>query len=67
MSTCLNCKATLSCGCQKRVAVDGAQVCTNCQTGYNQRLATSNKPLVVKTNLASTAPTDVRVAYRPKK
>jgi len=27
---CMNCGATLSCGCQKRVAPNGKQVCTKC-------------------------------------
>ena len=27
---CMNCGATLSCGCQKRTSKDGKQVCTKC-------------------------------------
>lgn len=34
MATCPNCKKTLSCGCQKRKASDGTQVCTNCISTY---------------------------------
>jgi len=40
MSTCQNCKASLSCGCQKRTASDGAPVCANCVGQYE----TSIKP-----------------------
>jgi hypothetical protein len=38
MSTCSNCKAKLSCGCQKRKASDGQQVCSNCITKYETGL-----------------------------
>ena len=27
---CMNCGAALSCGCQKRTAPNGKQVCTKC-------------------------------------
>ena len=30
MSTCSNCKKTLSCGCQKRTASNGQSGCTSC-------------------------------------
>ena len=30
MSTCGNCGAKLSCGCQKRTLADGKQGCSNC-------------------------------------
>jgi predicted component of type VI protein secretion system len=32
MSTCGNCGAKLSCGCQKRTLADGKQGCSNCAT-----------------------------------
>ena len=38
MSTCPNCKAKLSCGCQKRKASDGKQVCSTCLSKYEQNL-----------------------------
>lgn len=38
MSTCQNCKSTLSCGCQRRVATDGTNVCANCVTAYEQNI-----------------------------
>ena len=37
---CPNCKTHLSCGCLKRTASDGKQVCTNCITQYESALAT---------------------------
>lgn len=41
MSTCSNCKATLSCGCQKRVASDKKSVCSNCLSKYEASLKTT--------------------------
>lgn len=35
---CSNCGATLSCGCQKRVASDGKLCCDNCIQQYEQHL-----------------------------
>ena len=60
MSTCQNCKASLSCSCQKREAVNGANVCSNCLTSYNHHIATGPVPLT-KTN----AP--VKPGFTPKK
>lgn len=40
MSVCSNCKAKLSCGCQKKKASDGQQVCSNCITNYETKLKT---------------------------
>lgn len=36
---CPNCKTHLSCGCLKRTASDGTQVCTSCITQYESALA----------------------------
>jgi hypothetical protein len=38
MSACANCKAKLSCGCQKRTASNGQQVCSNCLKKYEAGL-----------------------------
>lgn len=35
---CQNCKSKLSCGCQKRVATNGAAVCTMCLATYEANL-----------------------------
>ena len=35
---CPNCKSALSCGCQKRVASDGKQVCSSCLPAYENKL-----------------------------
>lgn len=35
---CPNCNSKLSCGCQKRVASDGKQVCSICLTNYENNL-----------------------------
>lgn len=38
MSTCLNCKSRITCGCQKRKASDGKQVCSSCLSKYEASL-----------------------------
>jgi len=44
-ATCQNCGATLSCGCQRRTATNGAPACSNCVLTLNATLAatTTNK------------------------
>lgn len=34
MSACSNCKTKMSCGCQKRTASNGQQVCSTCIGQY---------------------------------
>ena len=38
MSVCPNCKATLSCGCQKKRASNGVFVCRSCINSYEKSL-----------------------------
>jgi hypothetical protein len=38
MSACPNCKANLSCGCQRRTASNGQQVCTSCLAKYEAQI-----------------------------
>jgi len=38
MAACQNCKSQLSCGCQKRKASNGTQVCANCLVQYEAKL-----------------------------
>jgi hypothetical protein len=40
---CSNCKATLSCGCQRRTASNGVSVCTNCLANYEKSLKKSTE------------------------
>jgi hypothetical protein len=35
---CPNCNSTITCGCQKRTASDGKEVCSNCLALYEQQL-----------------------------
>ena len=35
---CPNCNSQITCGCQKRTASDGKQVCTNCLAAYEKKL-----------------------------
>lgn len=66
MSQCPNCKANLSCGCQKRVATNGAQVCSNCVSSYNASL---NIVPAITTHIpgrpGQTNPSNVKVGYTP--
>jgi hypothetical protein len=43
MAQCSNCQTTLSCGCQQRVASNGATVCANCIASYEAQLVNKNK------------------------
>lgn len=47
MSQCSNCKQNLSCGCQRRNASDGTQVCTNCITNYESKKIVSNNSVII--------------------
>jgi len=46
MSQCPNCNQKLSCGCQKRNASNGTQVCTNCLGGYESKIKNINQSSV---------------------
>tara|TARA_R100001510_G_scaffold57018_2_gene63823 strand:- start:1165 stop:1320 length:156 start_codon:yes stop_codon:yes gene_type:complete len=35
---CKSCNRTLTCGCQKRKASDGTQVCSSCAAAYEAKL-----------------------------
>lgn len=59
MGYCPNCKALLTCGCQKRVSKDGKAGCQNCIATLNANAA----PQQTKTPTPGTAPTGVAVAY----
>lgn len=50
-TTCLNCKARLSCGCQKRKASNGTLVCSNCITKYEAGLKQLLKPQISKSDI----------------
>ena len=38
MSICANCKTSLSCDCQKRIATNGMQCCAKCVSDYEQKI-----------------------------
>ena len=44
MSACLNCKAVLSCGCQRKKASNGTSVCSNCIGAYEKSLKNQQAP-----------------------
>ena len=46
MSQCSNCNQKLSCGCQKRNASNGVQVCTNCLSSYESQIKIINQPSI---------------------
>jgi DNA-directed RNA polymerase subunit RPC12/RpoP len=54
MSTCGNCGAKLSCGCQKRTLADGKQGCSNCAS----KVAAKTKPTVAKATNTNTVNTN---------
>ena len=41
---CPNCNATITCGCQKRKASDGKDVCSSCLQAYELMLKKVKKP-----------------------
>lgn len=43
MAKCLNCGTKLSCGCQKKVASDGKQVCASCIAKYESSIKKTTK------------------------
>ena len=47
MSQCSNCNQTLSCGCQRRNASNGVQVCTNCLSSYESQIQVTNQPSII--------------------
>jgi hypothetical protein len=53
MATCSNCKATLSCGCQKRKAKDGTATCTKCLASYEAGL-TQRNTIIAKPEVKTT-------------
>lgn len=64
-SICQNCKTQLTCGCQRRVAVNGAQVCSACVTSYNAMLGGETPAIKVGIPSGNTSPTNVKVGYTP--
>jgi hypothetical protein len=49
---CPNCSTTLGCGCQKRTARNGAQVCAKCIASYEAQLPSNPSiPKPTTTNL----------------
>ncbi len=57
---CNNCKAKLGCGCQKRVASDKTQCCSNCIAVYESGLVQKKN---IQTGSNAQAPTNVKVVY----
>jgi hypothetical protein len=55
-AVCSNCKATLGCSCQRRMASNGAQVCANCIINYE--LSLNSVPAQPATTVLYTKPTD---------
>ena len=41
---CQNCTRKLSCGCQKKTASDGKQVCSQCIQDYEKKLKEKTEP-----------------------
>lgn len=56
-STCPNCKSKLSCGCQKRIASNGATVCTMCLASYEASIRKKSS------SSTGTDPSNVTILY----
>lgn len=48
-TTCQNCGATLSCGCQKRTASNGTSACSACVSALNAKIASAAASPAVQT------------------
>lgn len=48
-TTCQNCGATLSCGCQRRTATNGTSACSNCVSALNAKIAAEKTDISVQT------------------
>lgn len=57
---CPNCDSKLSCGCQKRRASDGKDVCTNCLALYESQIVNQN---LRPADAPATAPSEIKVSY----
>lgn len=55
---CLNCKKSLGCGCQKRVASNGVSACTTCIGTYEQQIKKVTTPIP-----SSNAPTGINITF----
>ena len=47
MSQCSNCNQKLSCGCQRRNASNGVQVCSNCLSSYESQIQATNQSSII--------------------
>ena len=70
MSICANCKAKLTCGCQKRIASNGAHVCSNCIASYEASLgiirqATPPSNPESPPVSGNTMPNNITIKYNP--
>ena len=50
MAQCNNCQTQMSCGCQKRTASNGVQVCSKCITTYEEHLTALKNNQKLNTN-----------------
>ncbi len=55
---CPSCNSKLSCGCQRRTASNGAQVCTLCISRYESEI-------VAKKNKAVNTPSNIQITHNP--
>lgn len=63
MAVCPNCKAAITCGCQRTTAKDGTAVCKSCASSYNEQL---NITVKKNTKPSPNAPTKVTATYKGK-
>lgn len=61
MAQCLNCKANIGCGCNKRVASDGTSCCNNCLAAYESRIRPTQQ--VSNPSTSSVPPPKINAIY----
>jgi transcription elongation factor Elf1 len=54
MSQCANCGNQLSCGCQRRTASNGTQVCSSCLSAYETSLQQKSSSNSVDSSVLNT-------------
>lgn len=47
---CTNCGSQITCGCQKRTASNGVEVCSSCVLSYEERLRLQREELERQNN-----------------
>ena len=67
MSQCSNCNQSITCGCQRRNASNGVQVCSNCLSSYESQIKNVNQsPIVIEEETKIANPTNNKIEQYEK-